>query len=633
MSARRDKILDGPAVGVPEAGVYEAITRATNFLAALIGLILLGPLMTIIAVLIKLSGPGPILYRGLRVGKDERIFTIYKFRTLDQGAEQKIGARLIREGEAHVTPIGKILRKRKLDEFPQLFNVLRGDMNLVGPRPVRPVFLEEAKRTIPGYADRFRVPPGVTGLAQLRHSYYLSPRNKLRYERIYTRQRSVPYDLWIILLTFTRLLSRQVTALTLLVLMVLFTLFLPVSLSEQLTFSAMGRKLNVINLAIFGMGAFFALRYLRGNLVFLKTPADRAVLGFLVVGAGVILGRGASSAAPLLALIQFACTGFGLYYFVANSVNERAEEMTVYMKGIGVIAFMSGLAGVVGFLLVHGEVSAGRLQAGLDAKLVSEFLKNRNVLVSYFVLSLPVMLAATRTFTSPRKRIFGLASLVASLAFAASYFSKRGMLLLVATLLLYGFRHRRERAARIVGAGLVLMLLGHVLVTGRPPWEAGTGMPMTRAREQLQVQASVLAAHRHDLLGGVGPGAWRATEVPETTESRSKLLPPEGVNNMYLTVLLEYGIIALLLMISILLSILRAILRGASAVKDPVLAEFLWAIACGIAGILVNLFFFDAFHSISVQVPFWIFAGLGMGIALKFGGQRQEVYRLWHYKH
>ena len=632
MSVRRDKILDPPAVDVPEAGLYEAVTRAYNFLVALAGLILLAPLMAIVAALIKLAGRGPILYRGQRVGKDERIFTIYKFRTLEHGAEQRIGARLIREGGEHVTPIGKILRKRKLDEFPQLFNVLRGDMNLVGPRPVRPVFLEEAQRTIPGYAQRFRIPPGVTGLAQLRHSYYLSPRNKLRYERIYIRKRSVLYDLWIILLTFTRLLSRQVTALTLLVLMVLFTLFLPENLSEQMALRAMGRQVNLINLAIFGMGVFFVLRYLRGNLVFLKTPVDRAVLGFLAVCGAAIVGQGAPSAAPLVGLLQFACTGFGLYYFVANSVNERPEEMTLYMKGIGVIAFVSGLAGVLGFLLVHGQVHSETLQAGFDAKLVNEFLKNQNVLVSYFILCLPVLLAATRTFTSRRKRIFGLACLAASMGFAASYFSKRGMLVLVATLLLYGFRHRRERAARILGLGLVLVVLGHVLVTGRPPWEV-MEMPMARAQEQLSVQASVLTAHRHDLLLGAGPSRWREARVPETVEAKEKLLPPEGVNNMYLTILLEYGIIALLLMVSILLGIVRVILRGLATVKEPALAEFLWAIVSGIAGILVNLLFFDAFHSISVQVPFWIFAGLGTGIALKFGSQRREVYRLWHYQY
>jgi lipopolysaccharide/colanic/teichoic acid biosynthesis glycosyltransferase len=630
MSTRHDKIFASPVAGVPEGGLYEAVTRVYNFTAALIGLIFLSPLMAIVAFLIKVSSRGPILYRGQRVGKDERIFTIYKFRTLEHGAESQIGARLLTRGEPRVTPVGRVLRKRKLDEFPQLYNVLRGDMNLVGPRPIRPVFLEEAKRTIPGYVERFRIPPGITGLAQLRHSYYLSPRNKLRYERVYMRRRSVPYDLWIILLTFTRLLSRQVTALTLLILMVLFTLFLPETVSQQLSIPVFGRHVSLINLAIFGMGAFFALRYLRGEMIFLKTPVDRLVAAFLVASGAVSLlhDAGARSIVPL---IQFACTGFGLYYFVVNSVNDRANEMTLYMKGIAVIAFVSGLAGVVGFLLVHGQVRSETLRAGLDAKLVNEFLVNRNVLVSYFILCLPLLLAATRHFTSPVKRSLGLVCFVTSVAFAARYFSKRGMLVLGGTLLLYGWRHRRETPTRVLAAGLVLVLAAHVIVTGKPPWDLE--MPIARVQEQVMLQATVLREDRLALFLGAGKDAWRDIALPETVESKETLLPEGGLNNMYLTLLLEYGIIPLFLMIAVLVGILRTIRRGVDGMKEPALAEFLWAILSGLAGIVVNLFFFDAFRSISVQVPFWIFAGLATGIAIKFGQQRRKYYRLWHYQY
>jgi hypothetical protein len=503
-------------------------------------------------------------------------------------------------------------------------------MNLVGPRPVRPVFLEEAKGTIPCYAERFKIPPGVTGLAQLRHSYYLSPRNKLRYERIYLRKRSILLDFWIVFLTFTRLLSRQMTALTLLLLMVLFTLFLPETLSANLNFEALGRRVNLINLAIFGMGVFFVLRYLKGELIFLKTPVDRVVLGFIAIASvGILLGGAGNSA--VITLLQFACTGFGLYYFVANSVNERAGDMTLYMKGIAVIAFVSGLTGVVGFLLMHGQVRSETIRATLDARLVNEFLRNRNVLLSYFVLCLPLLLAATIHFKSTARRVAGLACFVASITFAASYFSKRGMLVLGGTLLLYGWRHRRERTPQFLAAALVVVLAVHGLTTGHPPWDLE--MPMARVQEQLMVQARVLEEQRSDLLLGSAGGAWRFAEVPETVESREKLLPPQGMNNMYLTILMEYGIIALFFMISMLIGVLRCLHRGTIAVPEPALREFLWAILCGMVGILVNLFFFDAFRSISVQIPFWIFAGLGMGIALKFGQQRLEYYRLWHYQH
>ena len=630
MSARHDNIFASPAVKISKASLYEIFTRAYNFVAAFFGLVLLSPVMAVIALLIKSSSRGPILYRGQRVGKDEKIFLIYKFRTLDHGAEERIGARLLNAGEPHVTPIGRILRKRKLDEFPQLYNVLRGDMNLVGPRPIRPIFLEETKLAIPGYGERFRIPPGITGLAQLRHSYYLSPRNKLRYERIYVRQRSVPYDLWIILLTFTRLLSRQVTALTLLVFMVLFTLFLPTTVSEQLSIPVLGRNVSLINLAIFGLGAFFVLRYLRGDLIFLKTPVDRHVAAFLAAGLGTSLLHDAS-VQSIVPLLQFACTGFGLYYFVVNSVNDRKDEMTLYMKGIAVIAFMSGLAGVMGFLLVHGQVRSETLRASLDAKLVNEFLMNRNVLVSYFILCLPVLLAATRHFTSPVKRALGLVCFVASVAFAARYFSKVEMLVLGGTLLLYGWRRRNETSARVLAVGLTLVLAAHVLVTGKPPWDLE--MPIARAQEQVTIQATVLREHRLDLFLGAGKDAWRGVTLPETVESKEKLLPEGGLNNMYLTLLLEYGSIALFLIIAVLAGILATIWRGVKSLEDPALAEFLWAILSGLTGVLVNLFFFDAFRSISVQVPFWIFAGLGTGIALKFGRQRREYYRLWQYKY
>ena len=102
---------------------------------------------------------------------------------------------------------------------------------------------------------------------------------------------------------------------------------------------------------------------------------------------------------------------------------------------------------------------------------------------------------------------------------------------------------------------------------------------------------------------------------------------------MYLTILLEYGIIALFLMISVLVGVLRTLYGGSQRVPEPVIREFLWAILCGVIGILINLFFFDAFRSTSVQIPFWIFAGLGMGMVLKFGPKRLGYYRLWHFQH
>jgi lipopolysaccharide/colanic/teichoic acid biosynthesis glycosyltransferase len=187
-----------PALGRPNRA-----SHLVQYGFAAVGLVLMVPLFVVIGVLIKITSHGPILYRGLRVGKDGRIFTIYKFRTLQIGAEEKIGARLLTERDAYYTCIGKFLKRTKFDELPQLINVLKGEMNLVGPRPIRPIFLEKLCCDIPRYPIRFAVKPGMTGLAQVRGGYFTNPKDKLRYELIYIKNRSLLLDLKLIALTIT----------------------------------------------------------------------------------------------------------------------------------------------------------------------------------------------------------------------------------------------------------------------------------------------------------------------------------------------------------------------------------------------------------------------------------------------
>ena len=132
---------------------------------AAVSLLLLAPLFLIIGLMIKLTSRGPILYRGLRVGKDGRIFTMYEFCTLRANAEEKIGAQLLTDHDANYTWIGRLLKRTKLDQLPQLVNVLKGEMNFVGPRPVRPLFLQQLGGEIPRFPVRLTVKPGIMGLA------------------------------------------------------------------------------------------------------------------------------------------------------------------------------------------------------------------------------------------------------------------------------------------------------------------------------------------------------------------------------------------------------------------------------------------------------------------------------------
>ncbi|MBV8707273.1 MAG: sugar transferase, partial [Acidobacteriaceae bacterium] len=148
-----------------------AIQGAYSFLIGIFGLILFSPLMLITALSVKLSSKGPIFYRQRRVGINGRVFTVYKFRSMYADAEARTGAVWASKDDPRITPIGKWLRKLRLDELPQFWNVVRGDMVIVGPRPERPEFVDVLAQQIPYYRQRLAVKPGITGWAQINHKY------------------------------------------------------------------------------------------------------------------------------------------------------------------------------------------------------------------------------------------------------------------------------------------------------------------------------------------------------------------------------------------------------------------------------------------------------------------------------
>jgi lipopolysaccharide/colanic/teichoic acid biosynthesis glycosyltransferase len=172
----RKKSADSTRRCDPCLGGRNHRSEVVQWCLAAMGVVLITPVLLVISLLIKLTSPGPVLYRGLRVGKDRHVFTIYKFRTLREGAEEKISPRLLTEYDTCYTVIGKFLKRTKLDELPQLLNVLKGEMNLVGPRPIRPIFLESFSHDIPPYDLRFHVKPGMISLAQARGGYFTKPK-------------------------------------------------------------------------------------------------------------------------------------------------------------------------------------------------------------------------------------------------------------------------------------------------------------------------------------------------------------------------------------------------------------------------------------------------------------------------
>jgi lipopolysaccharide/colanic/teichoic acid biosynthesis glycosyltransferase len=182
------------------------VLRLLDILIAAAAVLVASPLMLVIAVALKLTSPrGPVLYRGWRVGRGGHLFQMLKFRTLSPDAEQRLGPYLDLEltqlTQLEMTRVGRPLRASRLDELPQLFNVLRGEMSMVGPRPIRPTFFGELAEGIPEYWQRLVVRPGITGLAQLRLTREMTWAEKLAHDLEYIADRSVQLYLSVILTT------------------------------------------------------------------------------------------------------------------------------------------------------------------------------------------------------------------------------------------------------------------------------------------------------------------------------------------------------------------------------------------------------------------------------------------------
>ena len=198
--------------GFKKSQFLRVAKRSLDVGAALVGLVFGAPIMLLVAAAVRVSSPGPVLYRQERVGLRNQIFRVIKFRSMRQDAEKGTGAVWATKGDSRVTPIGGFLRRTRLDELPQLWNVLRGDMSFVGPRPERPEFVSSLTEEIPFYGQRHSVRPGLTGWAQVRYTYGASREDameKLQYDLFYIKNMSIALDLFIIANTVKTVLMRR----------------------------------------------------------------------------------------------------------------------------------------------------------------------------------------------------------------------------------------------------------------------------------------------------------------------------------------------------------------------------------------------------------------------------------------
>jgi len=187
--------------GFKKSAIARLIKRTVGFVLSVVMAILLSPLLLAVAVAIKLESKGPVFFKQDRVGENGEIYPVYKFRSMREDAEAKSGPVWAGENDPRITRVGRIIRKLRIDELPQLWNVIKGDMSFVGPRPERPFFVESLKKKIPYYNERFAVKPGITGWAQVMYPYGATEEDalqKLKYDLYYIKNMSLLMDLVVI---------------------------------------------------------------------------------------------------------------------------------------------------------------------------------------------------------------------------------------------------------------------------------------------------------------------------------------------------------------------------------------------------------------------------------------------------
>ena len=620
---RADYRVFPTTIEVADRPVYDAVTSSYNFLGALLGVLLLSPVLITIALAVKLTSPGPALYRGARVGRGERIFNIYKFRTMKVGSEQKIGKRLVQHGEDHYTSIGRFLRKYRLDELSQLFNVLRRDMNLVGPRPSRPIFLDDHKSQIQGYGRRFLVRPGITGQAQVRGGYYTSPRHKLYYDMLYIARRSIFLDLQLIVLTFVRVMTRIFTAALLLFWLLLVIVVAPPELTNIFTFKLGGATLN----ALYLVPTFIVLVQLlrrgitKGRVAAMRTPVDLPLVGFLGWSA-VLVALSPLPMGALRGLGWYLCNGVVVLYLVLNSRMVTTRRVSFLATLVGATLAM-GLLELVPW-------TATWLRTGEFDRLVGP-LFSPIMLVSTITLALPLAMSRAHRATGYLRLAYWAASLLL-LMVGVLTFSRSGVLAMALVLTVYWWRESRRAVVTVlVGAALVVGSLA-LLGDGRmQPSRALDDLSRITAQQRVALETidadpRVTATHWATGIGARVTGRiTRADKADNVNQVR--------LDNMYLTILVDQGPLGLVFFLAFLVGGVGAMFRSARLIEDPDARADLRATASGLVGVSLLFLVSDGLYQLPLMVTFFAVMGLGLGIAVHYRPGPRRVYRLIHYRH
>ena len=589
------------------------LTPLWQRMAAALGLFLLSPVALAVAAAIRLTSRGPVLYRGHRVGRGGKVFTIFKFRTLEMGAELKIGARLLDPKEGLYTWVGRFLKRAKLDEIPQLANVMRGEMNLVGPRPVRPVFLETFCREIPGYMRRLTVNPGMTGLAQLRGGYFTHPRDKLRYDLLYIRNRSWWLDVRLVTLTFIKVLNRWLTLGLLLTLLFVSAALLPglFHYPFQLEFGAF--RLSPFELMVAVTAAWLIVqRSPRHELRVYHTAVNQPMAVF--VGFAVVAALAAPDPVEALqGVAYYVATGFFLTFLIVNSrLTEREANLVATVVGLSAVSVC-----LIGLLQVGLENQLGQQ----EAPRMSSTLGNPVLLATYIVLGLPFLLIQMLQSQEREQRDFWVACSTVALIGVFLTQTRMGLVALVVTVGTFLWQTRYRYLGIL---GLVLAMLLSIFVAGH---QLRLSLPEVSAEmaRRSEVVSQVFSAPPRELLLGVGSTQRRAI---------SPIRKGDGAwisTNMHLTLIRQHGLIGWTLMLWIFAAALVALYRGFKRIHDRHMRRIVWAIFSSMLGFVFSMTDANVFFNVTIQVFFWGMVGIGMGIITHLNGRRPRFRVLWRF--